>query len=185
MNCGKKGHIASECRGAQTTKETRPCFNCGKPGHEAKACPQPKQARLMEAGDGSVHLAQKAAPRHVHAMVVTAEEDMGFQARRCRPVSQQYTLGQVAVQTAGLTQRTRRLAMENAHNSSTHTLNNTHSTHVAGDQQEVPVRTAVLVGAGGSQEVPVQTTPPNIHKANTHNTYHNPIYIERIHIWEC
>ena len=113
-------------------------------------------------------------------MVVTAEEDLGFQARRGRPVSQQYTLGHVAVQTAGLTQRTRRLAKENASNSSVHTLNNTHSTYIAGDQQEVIVRTAVAVD---QQEVPVRPAPAGsspagqeIHKAYTHNTYHNPIY---------
>ena len=39
VNCGRKGHAASECREGKNKKAERPCFTCGKPGHEARHCP--------------------------------------------------------------------------------------------------------------------------------------------------
>ena len=38
INCGRKGHAASECRQPKVEKNERPCFNCGKKGHIAKEC---------------------------------------------------------------------------------------------------------------------------------------------------
>ena len=45
INCGRKGHAASECRQAKVEKGDRPCFTCGKTGHEARMCPNKPAAR--------------------------------------------------------------------------------------------------------------------------------------------
>ena len=47
INCGRKGHAASECRQAKVEKGARPCSTCGKTGHEARMCPQKPAARAM------------------------------------------------------------------------------------------------------------------------------------------
>ena len=39
VNCGRKGHAASECRQPRGEKGERPCFQCGTPGHESCNCP--------------------------------------------------------------------------------------------------------------------------------------------------
>ena len=50
VNCGRKGHAASECRQPKRERAERPCFNCGKPGHEAKNCKAPKAVHAVEPG---------------------------------------------------------------------------------------------------------------------------------------
>ena len=50
INCGRKGHAASECRQAKVEKSDRPCFTCGKTGHEARMCPnKPAQRAPLKA----------------------------------------------------------------------------------------------------------------------------------------
>ena len=39
VNCGRKGHAASECREGRKEKSERPCFTCNKPGHLAREKP--------------------------------------------------------------------------------------------------------------------------------------------------
>ena len=39
-NCGKKGHMAADCKNEKVVK----CYNCGKAGHMSKECRQPKSA---------------------------------------------------------------------------------------------------------------------------------------------
>ena len=50
VNCGHKGHAASECRQPKRERAERPCFRCENPGHEAKDCKQPKAAHAVEPG---------------------------------------------------------------------------------------------------------------------------------------
>ena len=50
VNCGRKGHAASEGRQPKRERAERLCFNCGKPGHVAKACKQPKSVHAVEPG---------------------------------------------------------------------------------------------------------------------------------------
>ena len=38
VNCGRKGHIAAECRQEKNDFKSRPCFKCQKPGHIATYC---------------------------------------------------------------------------------------------------------------------------------------------------
>ena len=40
-NCGKKGHLAKECRGKSKPKPSFQCFRCGESSHGIKDCPQP------------------------------------------------------------------------------------------------------------------------------------------------
>ena len=44
VNCGRKGHMAADCRQPRAEMGKRPCFNCGKTGHLARACPEKKAA---------------------------------------------------------------------------------------------------------------------------------------------
>ena len=49
VNCGRKGHPASECRQPRKEKGERPCFTCGKVGHEARNCQDKPAARPVKA----------------------------------------------------------------------------------------------------------------------------------------
>ena len=64
INCGRKGHAASECRQAKVEKSDRPCFTCGKTGHEARMCPnKPAQRAPLKALED--------VPRRVATLCVT------------------------------------------------------------------------------------------------------------------
>ena len=53
VNCGKKGHMARDCRQARhEEKSKRPCFVCGKPGHLARDCrDKPNALKMLENGE--------------------------------------------------------------------------------------------------------------------------------------
>ena len=61
VNCGWKGHAASECREGRKERSGRPCFTCGKPGHEAKNCPNkssaPRRADVKAIDNGPARIA--------------------------------------------------------------------------------------------------------------------------------
>ena len=61
MNCGRKGHAASECREGRKERPDHPCFTCGKPGHEAKNCPNkgsaPRRADVKAIENGPARIA--------------------------------------------------------------------------------------------------------------------------------
>ena len=63
INCGRKGHAASECRQARVEKGDRPCFTSGKTGHEARMCPQKPAPRAPLK-------ALEDVPRRVAAMCI-------------------------------------------------------------------------------------------------------------------
>ena len=51
VNCGKKGHMARDCRQPrQEDKAKRPCFVCGKIGHLARDCRE-KPLKMIETGE--------------------------------------------------------------------------------------------------------------------------------------
>ena len=68
VNCGKKGHMASECRGVRVDTKDRPCFNCGEKGHLARNCPKPKAVNQVEAS------AEANVPRRAIVCMVEARE---------------------------------------------------------------------------------------------------------------
>ena len=39
VNCGRKGHVAADCRQPKFDRKDQPCFVCGKKGHQARNCP--------------------------------------------------------------------------------------------------------------------------------------------------
>jgi len=86
VNCGKKGHIAADCRGPKVDREKRPCFTCGQTGHIARACPNKAKVTLVE---------QDGSGENVHTMCVQVE---GFQevrrgARMTTPEPRKAVLG--------------------------------------------------------------------------------------------
>ena len=50
VNCGRKGHIAAECRQEKKDFKLRPCLKCQKPGHLARDCKEPAVKLVGEAG---------------------------------------------------------------------------------------------------------------------------------------
>ena len=65
INCGRKGHAASECRQPKKEKGDRPCFTRSKTWHEAQACPDKGVPAKREVR------AIEDIPRRVAAMMVT------------------------------------------------------------------------------------------------------------------
>ena len=100
VNCGRKGHAASECRQPKRGRAERPCLNCGKPGHEAKNCKQLKAVHAIEPGGPS------AAGKPLAVFAVTAAP----------PRRQQANLGDFIVkkpQSKANSNRFKPLTMEN------------------------------------------------------------------------
>lgn len=52
MTCGKKGHMARDCRQPrQEDKSKRPCFVCGKTGHLARDCREKPGLKMIADAD--------------------------------------------------------------------------------------------------------------------------------------
>ena len=52
VNCGKKGHMARDCRQPrQEDKSKRPCFVCGKVGHLARDCREKPGLKMIADAD--------------------------------------------------------------------------------------------------------------------------------------
>ena len=73
VNCGRKGHAASECSQPRKDKGERPCFTCGKIGHEARACPDKPAARAPLKAI-TMGPAEQGGPKKQYVFCVTALE---------------------------------------------------------------------------------------------------------------